>query len=344
MFKVGIVGTGFGVRAHLPAFSAHPQFEVVALASPHRARDIAAERNIPHAFTNCAQMLAEADVDVVSVAGPPFTHHADVLATLAANKHVLCEKPFALNVAQAEEMLAASKRAGTASAVMHEFRWVPQRLAIKELVDNEHVSPLREIEITQLSNRMRASVERARSWWFERECGGGMAGALLSHLIDGANWIAGRAPVRSTGYMRTANPVRRDACGTFASSVDDGCWALIDYGEGLIARAGVDATTPVDSFTLAVHGENRTAVASGTDFDDMRLFSVDAEETAELDVKPSPYARFAAVDRHVPYIMELLDEFAQQIQTGRSAVPTFEEAVRTQRVLESIGYGVLQPA
>lgn len=339
MYKVGIAGAGFGVRAHLPAFTGHPQFEVVALASPHNAPRIAKERNIPHAFSSVDELLAGCEVDVVSVAAPPFTHREAVIAALAAGKHVICEKPFALDVAQAEEMLAAAQRAGTATAVMHEFRWVPQRLAIKELIENDHLSPLREIEITQLSNRLRAQVERRRSWWFDRERGGGMAGALLSHLIDSANWLAGRAPVRSTGYLRTANAQRHDQEGAFTSTVDDGCWALIDYGEGLLARVTVDAATAVESFTLAAHGENRTAVASGTDFDDMRLFSVDEDETSELDVKPSPYARFSSVDRHVPFIMELLDEFVKQIETGSSAVPTFAEAVATQRVLASIGFG-----
>jgi len=339
MFRVGIVGAGFGVRAHLPAYNAHPKFEVVALASPHSAERIAKERGIPHAFPNCRELLSECDVDVVSIAAPPFTHRDDVLAALAAGKHIVCEKPFTLDVAQAEELVAAARQSQSATAVMHEFRWVPQRLALKELVENDHLTPLREIEITQLTSRLRADVERPRSWWFDRRRGGGMAGALLSHLIDGATWLARRAPVRSTGYLRTANPQRRDAQGEFISTVDDGCWALIDYGDGLVARVGVDATTCVDSFTLAVHAENRTAVASGTDFDSMRLFSVDAEETAELDVKPSPYARFASLDRHVPFIMELLDEFVKQIQTGTSAVPTFEEALATQRVLASIGYG-----
>ncbi|HEY9180480.1 MAG TPA: Gfo/Idh/MocA family oxidoreductase, partial [Candidatus Baltobacteraceae bacterium] len=239
MYKVGIVGAGFGVRAHLPAFAAHESFEVVALASPHHAQRIAKERNIPNAFASCEELLAGCEVDVVSIASPPFTHRDAVLAALAAGKHVLCEKPFALDVAQAEEMLAASQRTGTATAVIHEFRWVPQRLAVKELIENRHLAPLRDIEITQLSNRLRADVERPRSWWFQRECGGGMAGALLSHLIDSATWLAGRPPVRSTGYLRTANVERHDADGTFSSSVDDGCWALIDYGDGLVARVGV---------------------------------------------------------------------------------------------------------
>lgn len=343
-YRVGIVGAGFGVRVHLPAFSAHPKFEVVALASPHSAQKIAAERNIPKAFSTCKELLEGADVDVVSIATPPFTHHADVLACLAAGKHVICEKPFALNVQQAEEMLAAAERAKTSTAVMHEFRWVPQRIAIKELVDNGHITPLREIEITQFTGRLRADVERPHSWWFEREYGGGMAGALLSHIIDNANYIAGRAPQGSTGFLRTANPVRLAPDGTtFTSTVDDGCFALVDYGDGLVARLSVDGTVAVDSFTMAVHGENRTAVASGPEIYDTRLFSVDAEETAELECRPSRYEKLRSIDPQVPLVMELLDEFVQQIEAGKSAVPTFAEAVATQRVLESIGYGVPSP-
>ncbi|HEY8314320.1 MAG TPA: Gfo/Idh/MocA family oxidoreductase [Candidatus Baltobacteraceae bacterium] len=339
-YRVGIVGTGFGARAHLPAFVAHPQFEVVALASPTSAASIAKERKIPHAFTSCAQMLEGCELDVVSIAAPPFTHYDDVLASLAAKKHVLCEKPFALSVAQAQAMLAASREAGTACGVMHEFRWVPQRTAIKELIENGHLAPLREIEITQLATWLRASdTARPNSWWFDRERGGGLAGALLSHLIDSASWLAGRPPVRSTGYVRTANPQRHDANGAFESTVDDGCFALIDYGDGLIARVTADATTSVDSFTLSVHAENRTAVASGPGMTELRLFAVDHDETSELDCKPSPYAKLEPVGGNVPLIMQLLDELVRQIETGSSALPSFEEAVATQRVLASIGFG-----
>lgn len=339
-YRVGIVGSGFGVRAHLPAFVAHPQFEVVALASPHSAARVAKERGIAHAFSSCKEMLAGCELDVVSVAAPPFTHHDDVLAALAAEKHVLCEKPFALTVAQAEAMHEAAHKAGTACGVMHEFRWVPQRLAIKELIVNGHLAPLREIEITLLMDFLRAEAPRENSWWLDRERGGGVAGALLSHLIDASNWLAGRAPLRSTGYIRTANKQRHDGRGgTFESTVDDGAFALLDYGDGLIARLSCDATTAVESFTLSAHAENRTAVASGTEMYDMRLFAVDKDETSELQTKPSPYARLQSVDAHVPLIMQLLDEFVKQIETGASALPTFEEAVVTQRVLASIGFG-----
>jgi predicted dehydrogenase len=337
-YRVGIVGSGFGVRSHLPALIAHPRFEVVALASPTNAARVAAERKIPHAFSSCAEMVAGIKLDAVVIAAPPFTHRDDVLAALDAGVHVLCEKPFALNVAQAQEMVDAAKKAGTACGMSHEFRWVPERIALKELIDNGHLAPLREIEITQLAGWLRADGTRKRGWWFDRTRGGGIAGALLSHLIDTATWLAGRPPVRSNGLLRTANVARTDAQGAFESTVDDGAFVTIDYGNGLVARVVCDATCAVDQFTLAVHAENRTAVASGTSMHELRLFAVGTEETDELAVKPSSYARFAAVDPHVPYLLELYDEWVKQIETSSSALPTFEDALVTQRVLASIGY------
>lgn len=339
-YRVGISGAGFGIKAHLPALLAHPRFEVVALASPSSAATVAKERNIPHAFASAAEMIAGCDLDCVVVASPPFTHRDDVLAALDARKHVLCEKPFALNVEEAEEMLAASLNAQTACGVVHEFRFVPQRMAMKQLVANGHLRPMREIEVTQLGTFLRENAERPRGWWFERERGGGAAGALLSHVIDSANWTVGRAPKRTIGLLRTANPMRRDAQGSFTSTVDDGAFALLDYGEGLIGRLTVDGTAAVDSFTLAVHAENRTAVASGETIVDMTLFTVDDDETNELQCKPSPYAKFTSINGNVPLLMELYDEWIKQIETESSALPTFEEALATQRVLAEIGYNV----
>lgn len=340
VLRVGIVGSGFGVVAHLPAVAAHPGLKPVALASPNRAAAVAREGRIPNAFRSCAEMLAGCEVDAVIVASPPFAHYDDVLAALAAGKHVLCEKPFALDVAQAEAMLAASRGAGTACGIAHEFRWVPQRAAIKELIVNGHLDPLRELELTQLSGMRRASHERENGWIFRKATGGGVAGALLSHLVDTANWWAGRAPLRSTGYLRTANPVRHGPGGAFTTDVDDGAFALLDYGEGLIARVTVDATTAVDSLTLGAHAENRTAIASGTSLDEMRLFAVDQGETSELECTSSPYARFASLGGNVPLLMQLYDEWILQIRTGASALPAFAEGVQTQRTLAAVGYGV----
>lgn len=339
-FRIGIVGAGFGVSAHLPALQAHPRFDVVALASPSTAAQIARERSVPHAFASCQAMLAGCDLDAVTVASPPFTHREDVLASLAAHKHVLCEKPFALDVAGARHMVEAAEVAGTACGLSHEFRFVPQLAALKELVAHRHLAPLRDLEITLLRRMLRSHEHRVRGWWFSRELGGGLAGANLTHVIDLANWLSAQSPQRSLGLLRTANAERHDGAGEFESTVDDGAFALLEYRAGLVARLCTDATTAVESFTCAVHGEDRTAVASGESITDLKLFTIDDDETSELQCKPSPYARFASVNANVPLLMELYDEFAKKIEGKPNALPTFEEGLVTQQVLESIGYGV----
>ena len=339
-YRVGIVGSGFGGAVHAPAFRLHPDFEVVAIASPHRAESVAHERGIPHAFGSVDDMLRGIELDVVSVSTPPFDHHPAVLAALAAGKHVLCEKPFALSVAQAEELVAAAERAGTATTIAHEFRYCSAPAALKEMIANDHMNGLREIEVTRFGRELRADALRPRSaWWFSAAQGGGIGNAIMPHTVDLANWLAGRAPLRVSGFSRTANPQRHDAAGAFESDVADGCFALLDYGAGLIARVTVDGTTSLDQTTIALHAEHRTAVCSGAWLTDMQLFSVEPDEQSELELAPSPYAKYSTIAPNVPPFISLLDDFSKRIATGGGAAPTFEEALVTQRVLAAIGYG-----
>ena len=338
--RVGIVGSGFGGSVHAPAFTLHPRFEPVAIASPNSAEAVARERRIPHAFRSVDAMLAGVELDVVAVASPPFDHHRSVMAALAAGKHVLCEKPMALTVAEAEEMSAASERAGTVCALAFEFRYAPAVIALRELIENHHLGALREIEVARLgSDLLERNTERARGWWFDRARGGGVANSVMPHLFDLANQLAGRAPRATHGLLRTANPLRSDADGQFTSTVADGAFAYVDYGEGLIARVSNDSTTVVSSTTVALHGERRSAVASGTFFNDLALFAISDDEQDELGVAEAQHARHAIVHPNLPFFLDLLDAFAERIDLGTPGVPTFADGLLVQRELAAIGYG-----
>jgi predicted dehydrogenase len=338
-YKVGIVGSGFGGSVHAPAFTLHPSFEVVAIASPANAERVARERNIPHAFASLDALLRETDVDVISVASPPFDHHPSVLRALAAGKHVLCEKPFTLNVAQAEELVAAAQRAGTACALAHEFRYAPAETTLKALIADEKIRAIRQIEVTRFGNELRAAAQRPRSsWWFSHARGGGVANSVVPHLVDLANWYAGRAPARVVGYGRTVHPLRHDEQGEFSSDVFDGAFALLEYGARLTARITADSTTSMNQCTIALHAEDISVVANGEFLVDMRLFSVEPDEQSEFELSPSPYAKFASVAPNIPPFLSLLDDFAQRIANGGGSAPTFAEALATQRVLAAIGY------
>ena len=283
-------------------------------------------------------MLQEVELDAVSVAPPPFAHRDATLLALARGKHVLCEKPLARTVEEAEEMTAAAKRAGTACGVAFEFRFDASRHALKELVVNKHLGPLREIEFTHLNTMLRGEAERKRGWWFERARGGGIIQAVGSHMIDAVTWLAGRQPRSFAGFSRTANTERRDAQGKFTSTVADGMFAVLDFGDGLAGRLTLDATNVVNSSTLAVYGEDRTAAANGEGPAWAKVYTVDAKESLELQLAASPYDHLKAVQPNIPLFMQLLDQFAAAIHGKKNTLPTFDDGLLVQRVMAAVGY------
>jgi predicted dehydrogenase len=342
-YRVGIVGSGFGGAVHAPAYALHPQFELVAIASPNKAKAIAEQRGIPHAFASVEEMLERLGdgIDVVSVSSPPFDHHHSVMAALAAGKHVLSEKPLARTLAEAEEMTAAAERAGVAAAVSFEFRYVPAVQALRELAQNGHLANLREIESVRFGTDLRLANKRPTStWWFDKTKGGGVAQAFMPHYIDFVTYISGGSPRHTAGFLRTANPQRTDPNGgTYASTVADAAFAVIDVGGGCTARVTIDSTMSMDQCTVAVHAEGRTAVASGKTLPEMALYIVDGDDSSEYELKPGPHAMHGGAHASIPAFLSLLDDFATLIETGDGPAPRFADGLAAQRVLAAIGYG-----
>ena len=105
--RVGVVGLGIG-RHHIRGYQSHPAAEVVAIADLDESRlaGIGAEYGIELRYTSTEEMLAKAELDLVSVATPNKFHKPLTVAALEAGCHVLCEKPMAMNAGEAREMLA----------------------------------------------------------------------------------------------------------------------------------------------------------------------------------------------------------------------------------------------
>ena len=341
-YRVGIVGSGFGGTVHAPSYTLHPRFEPVAIASPNRAQAIAEERKIPHAFASLDAMLdAMGDqLDVISIASPPSQHHAAVMTAIGAKKHVLCEKPLGIRLRDVEEMTAAAEQAGIAHAIAFEYRYGSAQQALKELIVNGHLEPLRQIEVARFGSEMKAGAARPRSsWWYEREAGGGLANAFMPHVVDLALWLGGRPAEHTAGFLRTANAERRDPeGGTFSSTASDGCFAVADLGAGIAARMTVDGTMSMTQSTIAVHAENRTAVATGSQLTNMTLFVVDGDDSSEYELSESPYEKYRPLWASIPQFMSLLDDFAERIATRGGTCPTFADGLAAQRMLAAIGY------
>ncbi len=343
-YRVGIVGSGFGGTVHAPAYTLHPRYEPVAIASPNRAHAIAEERKIPHAFPSLAAMLDAMgdELDVISIASPPADHLDAVLRAAAAKKHIVCEKPLGMRLRDVEQMVAAIDAAGVAATVAFEYRYGSAQQALKELLVNGHLAPLRQIEVARFGDEM--TLARARppsTWWYDAAQGGGLANAFMPHIVDLALWLGATPVQRASGFLRTANPVRTAPDGaTYPSTVADGCFALADLGAGVAARMTVDGTMAITQATIALHAEGRTAVATGTQLTDMTLFVIDAEGSNEYELTESPYEKYRNVWPSLPQFLSLLDDFAERIASGGGTAPTFADGLAVQRILATIGYEV----
>jgi predicted dehydrogenase len=180
-----VIGTGFGCQTHVHALRA-AGFDVAALVGrdPARTTERGARVGVPQAFTSLTDALARTEVDAVVVATPPNTHAELVLEAVAAGKHVVCEKPFARDKADAQRMLDAAQAAGVVHLVGTEYRWgATQGLAARAIAEGAIGDP-RLATFMLFGGFLAGPQAGVPDWWGAPGAGGGWLQAHAPHLID----------------------------------------------------------------------------------------------------------------------------------------------------------------
>lgn len=186
-----VVGTGFGCRIHVPALRA-AGFEVAGLvgSDPERTGRRAEKSGVPAAFIDLDEAITRTGAVAVTVATPPNTHAALTLAAISRGCHVICEKPFAANAAEARTMLVAAERAGVTHLIGNEFRWLPERAIAARAIADGLIGEPRFMSLIGYLSFVADPEARMPRWWFDADAGGGWLGAQGSHLIDQVrNWL-----------------------------------------------------------------------------------------------------------------------------------------------------------
>lgn len=184
-FGVAVVGTGFGLFTHVRALR-EAGFEVRAIIGRDRARTIerAKPLGIPLATTDLDEALADPKVRLVTVATPPHAHYEPVMQAIAAGRNVVCEKPFAADLAQARLMLAAAEEAGVIHMLGAEFRFDSAQALLRRVIKEGAIGkPVHFLRIYHQPGLQDPS-ERLSPWWEDASQGGGFLGAFGSHMID----------------------------------------------------------------------------------------------------------------------------------------------------------------
>jgi predicted dehydrogenase len=206
--RVGIVGAGFMGTTHAQAWSTTDVTLAGILAGPTSDPSELAHRHGATAYGSLEDLLDA--VDVVDVCAPTHLHAELVVAAAEAGKDVICEKPLARTVEQAETMLVACREAGVRLLVAHVVRFFPEYAAARAAVQRGTVGTPAVLRLGRSTFQPRKAAD---NWFVDPEKSGGLVFDLMIHDLDYARWIAG--PVDEV-YARSVLGARPDAPGDHA--------------------------------------------------------------------------------------------------------------------------------
>jgi predicted dehydrogenase len=341
--RIGIIGIGFGATVHAPGFRSEG-WDVAAICSRHadKAKEAAAAAGIPDVHTDAMELIRRDDLDAVSIVTPPVAHHDLAIAALEAGKHVLCEKPFALDRAQATRMEAAAAASGRTAMVAHEFRYAPQRAHVKQLLGEGHIGKFELCTVELFLDRYAAREPRPFTWLATTAAGGGILGALGSHYIDALrHWFGDVATV--SGRVEALRPDLRDpATGRIVQGDADDTFAftLTFKNGGMATMVSSFAFAPTRGGRIAVMGNGGTLLVDqagpNPTEDGVVVASRDGAALAPLPM-PAQYRPFAdARDHRLSSFRLLVRDFNAGIERGSAPAPNFTDGLRCQEVLDAV--------
>jgi predicted dehydrogenase len=193
--RVGILGFGYTGRLHLRAWQQTPGIQVVGVAETSAQSRAAVPQGVV-AFDECTELLG-LDLDAVSICLPTYLHRPAVLAALVKGIHVLVEKPIGVSVAEAEEMIAASRAADRILFVGMTHRFYPEVRQVKQLVDSGIIGQVVLARDCILEHLGFLSLP---PWYLDpKAAGGGTVWTSGIHLVDRVVWFMNEAPDRVVG-------------------------------------------------------------------------------------------------------------------------------------------------
>src|SRR4051812_43623628 len=224
--RVGLIGSGFISAIHHEALRRLPGVEVIAVASPTpgNAARFAAERAIPHALTDARALFDLKAVDLVVLGLPNDLHCEAVVGAAEAGKHVVVEKPMAMNLAECDRMIEACQRAGVILGYAEELCFAPKYVRLKQLVDE---GALGKIHLVKQSEKHDGPHT---AWFYDtRRSGGGVTFDMGCHAIEFFRWILGKDRKLKGANAQMSTHVHGDK-----TNGDDEAILILDFEDGAI--------------------------------------------------------------------------------------------------------------
>ncbi|MBX9421441.1 Gfo/Idh/MocA family protein [Streptomyces lateritius] len=369
---IGLIGYAFMGAAHSQGwrtagrvFDLRPRPVLAAVAGRDRAavRAAADRHGWAAAETDWRALVARDDVQVVDICTPGDSHAEIAITALDAGKHVLCEKPLANSVAEAEAMADAAERAarrGQVAMVGFNYRRVPALAFARRLIEEDRIGALRHVRLTYLQDWL-VDPEFPLTWRLERQhAGSGALGDLGAHIVDLAQFLAGEPLVGVSAQLQTfvrERPLLAGAASGLSGSggpergrvtVDDAAVFTGRLASGALATFEASRMAPgrKNALRLEISGEHGSLA-----FDLERLNELLFHDHREPAVTAG-FRRILVTEADHPYldawwppghVLGYEHTFTHQardlvvaIATGTAALPSFADGLQVQRVLAAV--------
>ncbi len=339
--KAGVIGLGMGWN-HLAGYMEHPDVEVVAIADRIEAKREKAvkEYNIPKTYSEGIDLIRNEKLDILTVAVPNNQHKELTIAGLRAGANVLCEKPMALNTAEAEEMLAVSRETGRKLGIDFSYRFSPQSRAMKALVEEGVLGNVYYARSVWMRRRGVPGVQSgfntaggAGVWFYDIEqSGGGPLIDLGVHRLDLALWLMGYpdpAWVMGSTYSKIGPSLAAKVGREY--TVEDLACAMIKFKNG--------ATLELDAAWACNIKENEK-MSTRLIGDKGGLFQYNLNEGYTYDCEY--YQEIAGnqfdskLHPPVPDVKSAYAMFAEAVRDDKPFLVAAEEGVTVMRLLDAI--------
>jgi predicted dehydrogenase len=369
---VAMIGHAFMGAAHSQAWRVAPRFfdlpaqpamRVVCGRDAGRAAEAAERLGWEESSADWREVIARPDIDVVDICTPGDSHAEIAIAALAAGKHVICEKPLANSVAEAEQMTAAADAAyadGARAMVGFTYRRVPAVALARQLVQEGRIGEIRHVRAQYLQDWI-ADPEAPLSWRLDKDkAGSGALGDIGAHIVDLTQHITGLSISEVSGRLETfvkERPVATAHSGLSGEAGAERGPVTVDDAAVFLARFSGSTALGVYEATRFASGRkngirievNGSRGSLAFDFEDMNVLELfDATEPAET----AGFRRILVTEPEHPYVSawwpaghglgyehgftHQVVDFVRAVADGAQPTPSFADGLGVQRVLDAV--------
>lgn len=361
--RIGLIGCGFMGRTHtngykrvgdfFPELDYRPELKAVCSRREDKVRAFADQWGYQSVETDWKNIIARDDIDAVDICTPNNMHAEIAIAAAEAGKMILCEKPLARTLAEAQQMVDAIEKAGVNNTVWYNYRRIPAVTLAKQIIDSGKLGRIFHYRANFLQDwTINPELPQGGEalWRLDADAAGsGVTGDLLAHCIDTAMWLnGGIVDVSAVTETFIKERMHQDSGKVQKVSIDDACIFHCHFENGALGlfESTRYARGHKALYTFEINGEHASIRWDLHDLNRLDYFDhaddsiVRGWRTIHVTDGDQPYMNKwwvpgLSIGYEHSFVHQVAD-FLKSLETGEACAPTFKDAFETQKVCEAV--------